>query len=103
MDMLTFWEDLMYRVLEVFFRHPFRVLLMFILAPAIAVAITYFATPHSYEASASLWAYERYTVITSYGTDSNLYVTPAQTQATALTELLHSRSFILSVVNGINI
>ncbi len=93
----------MYRVLEVFFRHPFRVLLMFIMAPAIAIGITYFVAPHTYQAAASLWAYERYTVITAYGTDSNLYVTPAQTQATALTELLHSRSFVLSVVTGINI
>lgn len=93
----------MQRVLEVFFRHPFWLLLMLVLPPVISVGVAYFVIPHTYQATARIWAYERYATITAAGVDSNLYATPAQTQATALTELLNSRSFDLSVVQDVDI
>lgn len=93
----------MHRLLETIFRYPLRLLAILILLPAIGVALAYFLVPHSYEAAARLWAYQRFGVITVTGTDSNLYETPAQTQATALTELLNTRSFALSVAQGIDL
>ncbi|HEU5383088.1 MAG TPA: hypothetical protein VFV38_47415 [Ktedonobacteraceae bacterium] len=93
----------MHRVLEAIFRHPFRLLIMLVLPPLIGVAIAYVFIPRSYQAISGLWAFERFGVITATGLDSNAYATPAETQATALTELLNSRSFVLSVVNGIDI
>jgi len=93
----------MRRVLEAFFRHPFWLLMILVLPPLISVGVAYFVVPHSYEATARIWAYQRYTTITASGVDSNLYATPAQTQAIALTELLNSRSFTLSVTKGIDI
>lgn len=93
----------MRRVLEAFFRHPFWLLMILVLPPLISVGVAYFVVPHSYEATARMWAYQRYTTITASGVDSNLYATPAQTQAIALTELLNSRSFALSVAKGTDI
>lgn len=93
----------MYRWLETVFRYPLRLLAILIVLPLIGVGVAYFITPHTYQAAARLWAYQRFGVITTTGTDSNLYETPAQTQATALTELLNSRSFALSVTRGIDI
>lgn len=93
----------MQRVLEAFFRHPFWLLMILIFPPLVSVGVAYFVVPHSYEATARMWAYQRYTTITATGVDSNLYATPAQTQATALTELLNSRSFALSATKGVDI
>lgn len=93
----------MYRLLETVFHYPFRLLTLLLLCPAIGAGIAYFMVPHSYQAVARLWAYQRFGVITATGTDSNLYETPAQTQATALTELLNTRDFALSVTHGIDI
>jgi len=93
----------MYRLLETIFRYPLRLLTILVLLPVIGVGIAYFVFPHTYEAAARLWAYQRFGVITSTGTDTNLYETPAQTQAIALSELLNTRSFALSVAHGIDI
>ena len=56
--------------------------------------------PRSYQASASLWAYHRYEVISTTGPESDIQSTPAETQATALTELLQVHAFDLSVANA---
>jgi hypothetical protein len=56
--------------------------------------------PRSYQASASLWAFQRYEVISTTGPESDLQSTPAGTQATALTELLQVHAFDLSVANA---
>jgi hypothetical protein len=76
---------------------------MIVLFPIIGVAVAYFIVPRTYQSTASLWALERYSVIGATGPESDLLSTPAQTQANALTELLQTRSFVDSVVKGINI
>jgi len=91
------------RTLEAIFRHPFQLLLMIVLLPVVGVAVAYVMVPRTYQSSASLWALQRYFVIGSTGPESDLLSTPAQTQATALTELLQTRSFVDSVVKGIDL
>src|SRR5947209_2703031 len=64
------------------------------------VGFAYFYYPHKYQSTASLWAFRRYVIIGATGPESDLSSTPAQTQATALSELLQSRSFALLVAKG---
>jgi uncharacterized protein involved in exopolysaccharide biosynthesis len=91
------------RTLEAIFRHPFRLLVLIVLLPIVGVAVAYLMVPRTYQSTASLWALQRYFVIGSTGPESDLLSTPAQTQATALTELLQTRSFVDSVVKGIDL
>jgi uncharacterized protein involved in exopolysaccharide biosynthesis len=93
----------MNRTLEAIFRHPMRLLILIVLPPLIGVGLAYFLIPRSYQSTASLWAYQPFQQITPSGVVGNQFATPAQTQATALTEFLNSRTFVLSVVKGINI
>lgn len=93
----------MNRTLEAIFRHPMRLLILIVLPPLIGVGFAYFLIPRSYLSTSSLWAYQPFQEITPVGVTGNQFATPAQTQATALTEFLNSRTFVLSVVNGINI
>ncbi len=86
------------RVLEVIFRRPGQLLALLILLPIAALAVAYFL-PRSYETTASLWALRRYEVIGATGPETNLQASPADTQTTALSELLQSRSFALTVAN----
>jgi len=85
--------------LEAIFRRPLRLLLLLIALPLLGAAVAYLL-PRSYQATASLWALHRYIVIGATGPESDLLSTPAQTQATALSELLQSRTFALSVAKG---
>lgn len=87
------------RVLEVLFRRPLQLLLLIVFLPVISVAIVYVAIPRSYQSSASLWAFRRYAVIGLTGPETDLTSTPAQTQATALTEMLQSRNFDLTIAS----
>lgn len=84
-------------VLEVIFRRLFQFLLLLIALPMVGAAIGYILAPHSYQVTASLWALRRYEIIGATGTESDLQSTPAETQATALTELLKTRVFDLAV------
>jgi uncharacterized protein involved in exopolysaccharide biosynthesis len=84
--------------LETIFRRPIHLLFLILLLPALAIAVVYFL-PRSYQSTASLWALRRYIVIGATGPESDLTSTPAQTQATALTELLHSRTFALTAAH----
>lgn len=93
----------MRRTLELIFRHPLQLLTLIALLPAIGIAVVYVMVPRTYQSTASLWALQRYFVIGSTGPESDLLSTPAQTQATALTELLQTRSFVDSVVKGIDL
>ena len=88
------------RVLEVLFRRPLQLLLLIVFLPVIGVAIVYVVIPRSYQSSASLWAFHRYAVIGLTGPETDLTATPAQTQATALTEMLQSRNFDLAVASN---
>lgn len=91
------------RNLEIVFRHFFRLLIPIVLFPIIGLAIAYTLIPKTYQATASLWALHRYQVISPTGPESDLSATPAETQATALAELLQTRAFALSVVQGISL
>jgi len=87
------------RTLEAIFRRPVRLLMLIVLLPVISVALTYFVVPRTYQSTAALWALRPYETIgtTSVGIDQ--LTTPAQTQATALSELLQSRTFALTVAH----
>jgi len=91
------------RTLEAIFRHPLQLLLLIVLLPIVGIAVAYLIVPRTYQSTASLWALQRYFVIGSTGPESDLLSTPAQTQTTALTELLQTRSFVDSVVKGIDL
>jgi hypothetical protein len=84
------------RTLEIVFRHPFQLLLLLVLLPVIGFGIAY-SLPRSYQSQASLFAIQRYVIIGATGAESDLLATEAQTQATALSELLQTRYFALQV------
>lgn len=86
------------RALEALFRRPARFIVLLVLLPLIGVAIG-FALPRTYQAQASVWANQRFAVIGATGTEANLLATEAETQATALNELLQTRIFALEVAN----
>ena len=90
----------MRRVLEIIFRRPLQLLLLIAVLPMLGLAVAYFLTPLNYECTASLWALRRYEIIGATGPESDLQSTPAQTQATALAELLKTRVFDLTVANA---
>ncbi|MBA2286914.1 MAG: hypothetical protein H0W02_15690 [Ktedonobacteraceae bacterium] len=92
----------MLRVLEVVFRHPIDLLVLIVVLPVLGLAVGYLL-PRSYQTTASLWALRRYTVIGATGPETNLLATPSATQATALTELLQSRDFALTVARESNL
>jgi hypothetical protein len=56
-----------------------------------------------YQSTASLWALHRYIIIGATGPESNLQATPADTQSTALMELLQSRSFTNQIAKATNV
>ena len=89
----------MYRVLEAIFRRLVLIVTLIVVLPVVGVAVAYFL-PRSYQSTASLWALHRYTIIGSTGPESDLYATPADTQTTALTELLQTRDFALKVAKS---
>lgn len=88
----------MRRTLEAIFRHQLQLAIMMIVPILIALAVV-MLQPRAYEASTTLWALQRYSVIGATGPEADLTATPASTQATALQELLQTRSFSLSVAN----
>ncbi len=89
----------MIKSLEAIFRRFILLLLMLIVPALIGVGIVFFL-PRSYQSSATLWALERYEIIGATGAESNLDATPADTQATALQELLQSRTFDVAVAKS---
>jgi len=88
----------MTRALEMVFRHRGQLFIL-LMAPIILSGIVVLALPRTYQSTASLWALRRYEIIGATGPESDLQSTPSQTQATALTELLQTRSFDLAVAN----
>lgn len=88
----------MHRTLEALFRRFRRIVLLLVLLPIVGFAVG-FALPHTYQAQASLWAGQRFAVIGATGTEADLLATEAETQATALNELLQTRDFALAVAN----
>jgi uncharacterized protein involved in exopolysaccharide biosynthesis len=92
-----------HRTLEAIFRQPLQLLLLVVALPIIGVAIAYFMIPRTYQTTVTLWALHRVEIIGATGPESNLQATPADTQATALTELLQSRAFALTVAQQSNL
>lgn len=86
----------MTKVFEILFRNKWK-LLPLLLAPILLSGIVAFLLPRSYQATARLFAGQRYAVLGATGLESDLQSTPAMTQATALTDLLQTRSFCLAV------
>src|SRR6266516_3715231 len=93
----------MFRTLEAIFRHPIQLFLMLIFPIVVSFGIAVFLIPRSYQSSAPLWALRRYEIIGATGPETDLLSTPAQTQVTALTELLQSRAFDLAVAKSTNL
>jgi len=92
----------MTKLLEAIFRSLPRLLIMLLVSTIIGLGVAYIF-PRTYQASATLWALKRYEIISTTGTESNLQATPAQTQATALAELLQSRTFDIAVAKSTNL
>jgi len=93
----------MHRTLEAIFHRPIRLLTLLVLLPLVGLAIAY-VLPRSYQSTATLWALRRYGIaITTDSANTNLTATPADTQTTALSELLQTRTFTLAVTHGIDL
>lgn len=92
----------MRRTLEAIFSHLFLLLILLVVLPGVGFGVAYYL-PRTYLSTASLWALQRYEVISATGVESDLTATPADTQATALSELLLSRTFALAVANATNL
>ena len=92
----------MRRTFEAIFCHPIQLLALLMLPLMLSLAIAY-VLPRSYQSTASLWAMRRYEIIGATGPESDLLSTPSETQVTALTELLSSRAFALSVAKSTNL
>ncbi|HJT59882.1 MAG TPA: hypothetical protein VJ761_25450 [Ktedonobacteraceae bacterium] len=93
----------MERILDIFFRRPLLFLLLIAIPPVIGVATAYTFVPRTYQSVANLWALRRYEIIGATGPESNLEATPADTQSTALNELLQTREFSLTVADDAQI
>jgi hypothetical protein len=91
------------RTLEAIFHRPLRLLILFVLLPLISVGVVYFAIPHTYKSTAALWALHPFENIGLTVTNSNALTTPAASQANALSELLQTRAYALSVANEANL
>jgi uncharacterized protein involved in exopolysaccharide biosynthesis len=86
----------MTKAIEILFRHKARLLVLLLLPTLIGAAIV-LVLPRQYQANAGLWALRRYEILGATGPESDLTSTPAETQVTALQELLQTRSFVLAV------
>lgn len=89
----------MCHVLEVIFRQAWKLLILIVLLPVIAVGTAYFVVPHTYASSASLWALRPYDIIGDTTPAANPPPTPADTQVAALSALLQTHDFDLAVAN----
>src|SRR5258708_15324201 len=92
----------MRRTLEAIFRRLWLLLLLIVLLPSVSIAVVYFL-PRTYQTTASLWALRRYDIIGATGPETNVYATPADTQATALTEFLQTRTTALTIAKTTNL
>ncbi|MGH2496073.1 MAG: hypothetical protein ACRDIV_15370 [Ktedonobacteraceae bacterium] len=93
----------MRRTLEAVFRYPIQIVILLIVLPVTGVALIYFMVPRAYQATGSLWALHHYAVIGLTQAESDFASTPAQTQATALNELLQTHVFVDAVVKGVDL
>lgn len=87
------------RTLEAIFHRPLRLLMLIVLPPAISIALVYFVVPRTYQSTAILWALSPYEIAGTTNVGTSQLTTAAQTQTTALSELLQTRSFALTVAH----
>jgi uncharacterized protein involved in exopolysaccharide biosynthesis len=85
----------MRKLLEAFFRHKWLVLLPPLLIPLLVTPIVFLTTPVAYESVAGVWV-DRATYLDPKG--QSQYVSAALSQSNQIGELLHTRSFMLDVV-----
>ena len=86
----------MTKVIEILFRNKGK-LLALLLLPILVSGVVVFFLPRTYQATARLWALQRYAVISATGIESDIQSTEAMTQATALNEFLQTKNFDLAV------
>lgn len=86
----------MQRVLEIVFSRWLQLIALLVVPLVIALGIV-LAQPRQYEASATIWALRRYEVVGATGAESDLNATAAETQATAITEILQTKTFALAI------
>lgn len=89
----------MTKVIEILFRNKGKLLALLLLPILVSGGVVFFL-PRSYQATARLWALQRYAVISATGIESDMQSTEAMTQATALNEFLQTRSFDLAVAKA---
>ncbi len=89
----------MHRMLEGLFRHPAQALTLFLTPIALSMAVL-LVIPGSYKATASIWALRPFTVIGATGPEADRLATPAESQATAIDEMVQTRSFALAVAHS---
>lgn len=88
----------MRRTLEAIFRHPLQILVLLVLPLGMGLTFA-LLQPRMYLDEAALWSLRPYGVIGDTGVQTDPTVSPAQTQATALLELLQTRTFALDVAS----
>jgi uncharacterized protein involved in exopolysaccharide biosynthesis len=86
----------MRKLLEAFFRHKWLVLLPPVLIPLLVTPIVMFTTPVTYESIAGVWV-DRPTYLDPKAGQAP-YASAALSQSSQLSELLHTRSFMLDIV-----
>lgn len=92
----------MQRVLEIVFSRWIQLIALLVVPLIIALGIV-LAQPRQYEASATIWALRRYEVVGATGAESDLNASAAETQATAITEILQTKTFALAIARQANL
>src|SRR5262245_60747532 len=83
------------KLLEAFFRHKLLLLAPPLLIPAIATPVAVVSTPPVYETGAGIWV--DHPAYLNYNDGNNSWVSPVQSQAGRLNELLRTRAFQMEV------
>ncbi len=91
-------RQMMMRILETIARRVRYLLFMLVSLPIIGLIVVG-VLPPSYQSIATLWAVRSYDITNSNNSVSTLSTSPADTQTSALSELLHSRAFALAVAH----
>ncbi|HEY7832323.1 MAG TPA: hypothetical protein VIG30_02055 [Ktedonobacterales bacterium] len=90
------------KTLEVIFGHLRQLFALVALPVVLSLGVVY-VLPRTYQATATLWALRRYEIIGATGPEADLLSSPSTTQATALQELLQTRTFALAVASDANL
>lgn len=83
------------RLLEALFRYKFLILMPIVLIPSIVTPVTLMVMPRYFQSDVGIWV-DRSTYLQS-PVDGSPFSIPSQTQSTRLSELMHTRVFMLDV------